>query len=147
MTEYVMVPVPEELADEVMRFMMVTDMKRVSEVSTNLTVDTVVNFVRHLNPRCREVLLVLSDAVVAGSNLTISELARTMRWPEHETFGVVHELRDLVWEVIGPTMSLVAGAAPDAETGALDWGEQTVFLWKDLSTAVVAAEEQLAAGA
>ena len=147
MVEYVMVPVPEELADDVARFMMVTDMRRVSEVSTEVDMDAVLAFVPALDPRCRTVFSALANAMLAGDNLSIGELSRILGTPGHETFGVVHQLIELVWAVFGPTLSLVAGSAPDVQNGRLDWDERLVFIWRDLADAVVAAEEQLAEGA
>jgi hypothetical protein len=145
--EYVMVPVPEELADDVARFMMVTDMRRVSEVDTEVDMQAVVAFIPALNARCRTVLSALANSAQAGSNLTIGELARVLGAPGHETFGVVHELIELVWAAFGPTLSLVQGSAPDLQDGRLDWEARYVFIWRDLAAAVVAAEAQLAEGA
>jgi hypothetical protein len=142
--EYVMVPVPEDLVDQVQRFMMLRDMRHVSEARVNVDAAKVREVVARLNPECRTMLFALAHVTLGGENPTIATLAEMVSWTPHETFGVVHELNALVWEAFGPWMSLVAAAAPDVQAGKLDWEERTVYLWKDLATAVASAQADLA---
>jgi hypothetical protein len=144
--EYVMVPVPEELAAQAMKFVRQLDMRtRASQEATQVDTESAAATMRLLNSRCRTVLSVLAEAAIAGrTNLTIGAVASTLQWTEHETVGVVHELNELVWEAFGPMMMIMPTASSEPTAGMVDWNERNVVLWKALAVAVVAAEEQLA---
>ena len=146
--EYVMVPVPEELANEAKRFLMALE-ARFNAARATGPVDPQLadRLFRALNPRCRTALSLLAPASLAGSHLTVADLAAKAMWTEHEAFGVINELSELVWRAFGPIMGVVPSASAEVDASSINWNERVVVVYKNLAMAVVAAENQSAGGA
>lgn len=132
-----MVPVPEDLADGVERFLMV---KQMMARGVALDRDELARMLASLDARCRSVLSVIAEAKVSNGDISIAELARTMRWTEHETVGVVYELSELVLALFGPLVVLASTESPDGAAGNLDWEKLTVFVHGELAHLVAPVE-------
>ena len=135
-----MVPVPEDLADEVKRYLMQIDMRAAAKERTSLDVETVCRDLPAFNDRCRLALSALARATLTGTHLTVGELAEQLGWASHDTVGVVQELNELVWAAFGPFIALVKKSPTDKHAGAVDWNEREVVVWQELAEAVVSAE-------
>ena len=100
-----------------------------------------------LNPRCRTALSLLAPASLAGRHLTVAELAAKAEWSEHEAFGVINEVSELVWAAFGPIIGVVPRTFAKVGSGSINWNERDVVVYKDLAEAVVAADARVAEGA
>jgi hypothetical protein len=142
--DYVMVPIPEEHLADAKLFLMQRDMiAMAARGGTPVTEESVFTLLSALNPRARTVLLLLAETAIEGNHLTVGEIAASLGWSVHETSGIVHELRELVWEALGPVMTLMTTATPIPANGVLNWYEQKVTTWQELALAVKATEGQI----
>jgi hypothetical protein len=139
---HVMVPVPEELEEQVHIFLLQTDMRATAaRTVTGVDATSAGALLAAMNDPCRTALIALSDGTVAERHLSVADLARDLHWTPHETIGVIQELQELVWQEFGPKIALVSGT--NGAIGSVDWSVREVILWKELARAVVAAQEQL----
>lgn len=138
-----MVPVPEELAGEVERFLMIKSLMSGVE---GLDRESIARMLPLLNVQCRSVFSAIVAAKLSNSDLSIADLAGTLRWTEHETVGAVHELCQLLWAVFGSVIVVGWNLPPDGGQGAVDWSKQLIFATDEVADAFVAAERLLSKG-
>ena len=145
MKNRVMVPVPEELADDVEKFLLETDMRSIAASrSDDIDPDAVVDLVQRLNERSRLAFTALADGVLLNERTSMGEIARVLHWTNYETVGVIQELQEMVWQAFGPKIAIVSAGGPKDGSATVDWDQRQVIMWKDLAVAVQAAEAQLA---
>lgn len=147
--EYVMVPVPEQVAQDTKQFIAGLDVRTQAEqAAVNFNAKAADRAIGALNPRCRRALSLVAEVVAAGSRPSVQDIAKRADWAEHDTSGVISELSELLWAALGPVMTVIPSAGlPKVDSGSIDWSERVVFLRKELALEVVAADGRLAEGA
>jgi hypothetical protein len=132
--ERVMVPVPEELRDQVERYVMMLDM-RLRTTQMPLDEGAFMTFLDGLNDACRDVLSVGAAAAMEDNDLSIRELAEVLHRPVYETFGIAQELSLLTARAVGPKVNIVGGA--DEPSGSLDMDAGRLVVARDVAAIVV----------
>jgi hypothetical protein len=116
--DYVMVPVPEELADKVLAYVSWKDAQAKAEPAMTEGLDAAVlaRVFARLDDASRALLAVAADAALAGEELTIPEAARRADVTAREAIGILLEVNGVVVNEGGPPLAFsgreVGSSAP-----------------------------------
>jgi hypothetical protein len=102
--EYVMVPVPEELAAEVEVFVRQTSVKAAADT---LDEDDAACLLRDLDDRSRAFLLQAARAADERAPLTVGDAAGALGCSSHEIVGILVELNNTILTAGGPHLTLL----------------------------------------
>jgi hypothetical protein len=134
MGEYVMVPVPEDVAEDVRRFVQWT-----TGASERPALDppTVSRALATLDPPCRQMLSLVAQATVSGKGATITRIARALRCSPREVMGTMLDLNHLM-RIGDAAVALIPQRVPGVPDDELD--ERIITMTEDAARVVVAAE-------
>jgi hypothetical protein len=120
--DYVMVPVPEELADKVLTYVSWKDAQSKAAPPTTEGVDdaaaaeVLARVFPRLDDASRALLAVTADAALAGEELTIPVAARRAAVTAREAIGILLEVNGIVVNEGGPPLAFsgreVGSSAP-----------------------------------
>lgn len=129
-----MVPVPEEMAEDVARYLQWHVRKPEAPA---LDEPTFARALRTLDEPCRTLISVVADGVVNGSEATVSHLAAVLRCSAREVSGTALEANHRMREAGAPVI-MMATKPPGAATDV--YNERILLMTEDAAAAVVAAE-------
>jgi hypothetical protein len=129
-----MVPVPEELADDVGRFIQFTVSKAERPVLDHAVV---ARAMATLDEPCRALLTVSANATAKAGEVTVSRLAALLQCSEREVLGTMLEVNH-VMRLGGAAVMLIPQNAPG--TSGVDLSERMITMAENVAGAVVAAE-------
>lgn len=133
MREYVMVPVPEEFAEEVSRFLQVA---LSADERPELEEMVVARAIAALDDGCRALLMIIVDAMVQSRLATIPALSAELGCSEHEVLGRMMETNQVMRQGRAP-VAMIPLKAPGAPTAALN--DQMIAMAPDVARVVAAA--------
>lgn len=120
--DYVMVPVPEELADKVLAYVSWKDAQAKAEPAMTEGLDAaaaaevLARVFARLDDASRSLLAVAADSALAGEELTIPEAARRADVTAREAIGILLEVNGIVVNEGGPPLAFsgrdVGSSAP-----------------------------------
>lgn len=87
--EFVMVPVPQEMADAVSQFVFGLSLKK---AAPRFDDEAVAGVVRSLDELCQKLLSTVADVTIRGADITVSEVASLLRCDEREALGMMFEV-------------------------------------------------------
>jgi hypothetical protein len=131
--DYVMVPVPEELADKVLTYVTWMDAQAKAEPPMTDDFDAAAAaevlarvFVR-LDDASRALLAVSADAALAGEELTIPEAARRAGVTAREAIGILLEVNGIVVNEGGPPLAF-SGREVGSSTAGSPWDSHVIVV-------------------
>jgi hypothetical protein len=146
-----MVPVPEELAERVLRFVdyrrQYTRVEaRQAEAAANREVASdddpdqpvMARIYRTLDPGAAALLAVVSRAAFSGGSISVTEASRMMNVSEREVLGTMLELNYFIVEHGGPQLAVLTQAAETHSPDASFWDEQFLVTRAEIAEPVVA---------
>jgi hypothetical protein len=120
--DYVMVPVPEELADKVLTYVSWKDAQAKAEppmaedLDAAATAEVLARVFERRDEASRALLAVTADAALAGEEITIPEAARRADVTAREAIGILLEVNGVVVNEGGPPLAFsgrdVGSSAP-----------------------------------
>ena len=125
-----MVPVPEDLAEQVMKFLEYKGRVRppARDQPTATPVDAaeapMSRIFRGLDPGSRALLAVVSRAAVNEEKVTVAEAARRIGLSEREVLGTVLEMNHLITEQGGPPFAVLTEDAPELSSDLPLWDQR-----------------------
>lgn len=134
MGEYVMVPVPAEIAEDVRRFLAWTTS---AAERPALDPPTVARALATLDPPCRQMLTLVAQATVSGNGATITRIAGALGCSPREVMGTMLDLNHLM-RIGGAAVALIPQRVPGVPDEELD--ERIITMAEDAARVVVAAE-------
>jgi hypothetical protein len=140
MAVYVMVPVPEGLADDVARFVQYTV---AAADRPELDDEKVAIGVGSLDEPCLALLAHVVDSTLNARLATLPDLMAMLRCSEREVLGTIVEINQLMW-IAGAPVALMPQKAPGAATTELK--DQIVMVADAPARSVAAALRLDAAG-
>ena len=136
MVEYVMVPVPEEFAEDVTRFLQWTIN---SAAQPRLDLEKTSQGLLALDEPCRALLVFVAESMLRGDTAPIPQLGSMLGCTEREVLGTLLTVNQAMYAA-GAPVALMPMKVPGA-TGK-DFSEQVVAMGKDAAHAVVDAQRQ-----
>jgi hypothetical protein len=137
--EYVMVPVPEELADKVLTYV------RWKEAQASGTVpagerqdqgDAMARAFARLDESGRAMVTVIAAAMLEGDGLSVPEAARRTGVSAREAVAILLEVNNVMASEGGPPLGL-GGTELGASAGASLWDSHTVTMDETIAGTVV----------
>jgi hypothetical protein len=144
MTNWVMVPVPEELAAEVHRYLLLNQMRS----NAGWTLDLVDKHLRGLQDDARALACAVARRVATGTTPDDAELAAQFGLSLREVFACAQELNEVAVEP-NPGLFIYALRDPRAERRLFHMDESCASLvcdWADKHTAPATPNEANASG-
>jgi hypothetical protein len=154
---YVMIPVPEELAPKVLNYVnwkgSLQLQKQLEDAasaegdvaSPAVGSDPVGRVFARLDGPSRELLVVAAQAALAGDELTVPSAARRAGLTERETIGVITEVNNLVAGEGGPMITVLVKRQEGADDAAFTWHTRCVMM-QDAPAQVVDALARASTG-
>jgi hypothetical protein len=133
MADYVMVPVPEEFAEDVARFVQYTV---TAADRPELDDEKVANGVGSLDEPCRALLAHVVDSTLNGRLATLPDLALMLHCGEREVVGTMFEVNQRM-RIAGAPVALMPQLTPGAAT--IDLKDQIILLAEAPARSVAAA--------
>lgn len=141
--DYVMVPVPEELAPKVLRFISWRDQPLLKDLGKALgddeqapngapsrdaaaDGDPVSQVFARLDEQSRSALAVAATAALGGEDLTVTDAAQRSGLSERELIGLVTEVNILVAGAGGSPITVLVTAMDGAQDEAFTWAKRLV---------------------
>ena len=137
--EYVMVPVPEEHAEAVNRYLQ--KVVQPPAPTDGWDRDAIARFWSALDEPARSLLLLVADASVRGVVLTVQSAAEAAGCSANEVLWMTVALNDAVLAAGGPWFLLAAMPSP-AETGQRSWSLKMGALTVARAVVELAGEQQ-----
>jgi len=134
MGEYVMVPVPEDMAEDVRRFLAWTTS---AAERPALDPPTVARALATLDAPSGQMLTMVAEATVSGRGATISRIAGALRCSTREVVGTMFDLNNLM-RIAGAAVALIPQKVPGVPDEDLD--ERIITMTEDAARVVVAVE-------
>jgi hypothetical protein len=137
---YVMVPVPEELAPKVLQFISWRDQPLLKDLqeafgdaeqapngaAPSRDGDPVSQVFTRLDDQSRSVLAVVAAAALGGEQLTVTETAQRAEVSERELIGIVTEVNNLVAGAGGSLVTILVTDIEGAQDEAFSWAKRLV---------------------
>ena len=149
--EYVMVPVPEELAERVLRFVEYRRQyaraeERQAEAAANRAAASdddpnepvMARVYRTLDPGAAALLAVVSRAALRDGRISVTEAARMMNVSEREVLGTMLELNYFIVEHGGPQLAVLTQAGETRAPDASFFDDQFLITRAEIAEPVVA---------
>lgn len=138
--QFVDVPVPEELADEVRQFVL---RQAIKAGGPTFDAEAVAGAIASLDEPCRRLLAAVAGAAVDGSTTTIAEIGRLLECAEREALGTMVEVNVSMW-AIASVPEAIACRAPAANRQAKSTlAEQVMVMDEGLARAVGVANQSV----
>jgi hypothetical protein len=151
--DYVMVPVPEELAPKVLRYISWRGHPLLVNQATGEGDDTsegsgsaaegdvrgtdpVARVFARLDSQGRTLLTVTATASIAGQKLTVAETAQRAGLSEREVIGVITEVNNLVAGAGGSPVTVLVAGAEGAEDAAFSWERRIVLMGEPIARGI-----------
>lgn len=150
---YVMVPVPEELAPKVLRYISWRGHPLLANQPTGEGDDApasggpstteggdprdpVARVFARLDGQSRTLLAVTATASIAGQKLTVAETAQRAGLSEREVIGVITEVNNLVAGAGGSPVTVLVAGAEGAEDAAFSWERRVVLMGEPVARGI-----------
>jgi len=140
-----MVPVPEEMAEQVFRFLEYRErvrgqprtVRHASEGEMNLDSPMSKIFLG-LDPASRALLALVSQATMENEKVSVSEAARRIGLTEREALGTMLELNYIVTEEGGPPFAMLTEDAPEHSPDLPVWDQRYFVTRAEIAEPVLA---------
>jgi hypothetical protein len=155
--DYVMVPVPEELAPKVLEYVSwrghpIIQRQRQdegggastpdgaptgdAEAEAETGGDPLATVFARLDAQSRTMLVVAAGAASTGERPTVADTARRAAMTEREVIGVITEVNNLVAGAGGPPVTVLVAGAEGAEDAPFSWERRIVLMGEPVATAI-----------
>ena len=152
---YVMVPVPEELAPQVMNYLSWRDNPYVRALRATGSErpddgappvddaggDPIERTFAQLDPSNRRLMVVLARASLDGEQLTVPEAATRAGLSERELIGAATEVNNVLAAVGGPPFAVLVKALDESQSASFTWHNRVVLMANEVARAVTRLAE------
>ena len=136
MTEYVMVPVPEEIAADVAEYLA----RRVEKPEDPpMDPGSIVDVLGSLDPPCRRLLVLVSESTLADTEITVTDIGSALGCSERETMGMMLEVNHWISAKHVAPFAMMPQEPPGTPPGKFTWNDRIMAMSHRLARAVVAA--------
>lgn len=150
--QYVMVPVPEELAEQVVEYVRwvstLPDRKaaapraqlfRQAQRVRARPDDPLARLWGDLDQDTRSILVSVATATLDRRQLTVFDMVRLSGLDARQIAGIAFELNQVLAAQAGIQLALLIKPPEDVGTGPLDWGQQVMVMRAQVAQAILAA--------
>jgi hypothetical protein len=138
--EYVMVPVPEELAQQVLTYVSWRESQaRTAPLADDRQegADALARVFARLDDASRALVTVIAAAVADGEEVSVGEAARRARVTSREAIGILLEVNNVIAQEGGPPLAFGGKDLGAAAPGEFSWDSYMVAMPNAITGSIV----------